>query len=289
MSDRRGVALKVGIAVVVAVIGLIASLAWVKQWSGARGTYEIRASYKDVSGLGEGDPVSVSGVDKGDVRRVDLKPSGEVNVVMRLESDAVLYDDAVATIRSVGLMGERFVAVDPGRSGRRIQDGEEIRGVLEPGMSEFMSQASAALEDVRSAASRINDILASGTIERTVGNIDQAASEMNAIAQENRENLRHAVTSFRASAERLKQLVDTHAAGVDTTLGFARSAAIQAEQLASRLERMTARIEQGDGTLGKLMADETLYQDLRRTVASADSLVSDIKAHPRRYLKFSVF
>jgi phospholipid/cholesterol/gamma-HCH transport system substrate-binding protein len=277
------------VAVLVSVVGLIVSLAWVKQWSASRGTYEVQASFKDVGGLGVGDPVSVRGVDKGSVRRVELKPSGEVEVVLRLDEDAILHDDAVAVIRSVGLMGERCIAVEPGLSGKKVVHGGRIRGMLEPGMSEFMAQASGALEDVRTAAARINEILASGMIEHVVSSIDQTAGEMNSIAQENRDDLRQAITSFRSSADRLKRLVDVHSAGVDTTLALAQNTAQQAEQLASRLERITARIESGDGTLGKLMADETLYDDLRRTVASADSLVKDIKAHPRRYLKFSVF
>jgi phospholipid/cholesterol/gamma-HCH transport system substrate-binding protein len=300
MRDRRRAALGVGIAVLVSSVGLIIGLAWVKEWRFSRGTYEITASFHDVGGLGRGDPVSVSGVEKGRVREIRLAPPQGVDVVLVLDQDAVIFDDATLMIRGMGLMGERFVGIDPGRSGVRVQDGARLRGSLESGMTELMGQVGTILGDLGEASSRINRLLGvleqDGALERTVGNLNNTAQEIGAIATENREDLREAIASFRLSADRLRGLVERHAGEVDTALARADHMIGQSDQLVDRIsslaegiERLTQRLERGEGTFGKFLNDETLHDDLLRTVAAADSLVRDIREHPGRYLKISVF
>lgn len=292
MTDRRKAALRVGIAVLLATVGLVGGLAWVKQWSLTQGVYEVSARYDDVGGLGEGDPVWVNGVEKGRVARVELTDRDGVEVGLRIHDDVVLYDDATAIIRGAGLMGERFVAISPGRSGTKVPPGGRVKGVLEPGVAELMGDAGAVVAQMREAAERLNQMLGAledGAFENTVSSIHQTAEEIGAMAAENRRDLRSTVTSFRESAERLKTMIDTHAGGVDTTLATARAAADRLDRLTTSLTQITARIERGDGTLGKLINDQTLHSDLRRTVAAADTLIRDLREHPGRYLRFSLF
>jgi len=292
MKDRRRAALQVGIAVLVATVGLIVGLGWVKQWSLKHGTYSVFARYPDVGGLGEGDPVWVSGVEMGRVAKVDLLGREGVEVELRLQDTVVLYDDSMAIIRGAGLMGERFVAIQSPGQGQRLAPGGRIKGVLEAGPSELMAESGATIAQLRMAAERVNRMLAfleDGKLEQTVRSIGETAEQIGAIASENREDLRSAVTSFRDSARRMKTLVDSHADGVDTTLTTARAAADRLDRLSMNLEQITARIDRGEGTLGKLINDQTLHDDLRRTVAAADTLIRDLREHPGRYLRFSVF
>ena len=94
---------------------------------------------------------------------------------------------------------------------------------------------------------------------------------------ENRPDVRRVVENLRLTTERL----DGAARNVETVLeSLGRSL--------SDLNEVSGRLRRGEGTLGRLIQDDTLYKDLRRTLASVDSLINDIKEDPKRYLNVDV-
>jgi len=92
---------------------------------GRRG-YEVYARFTDSGGLKAGSPVVIAGVDIGRVRSVALEDY-EAKVVLELDRDVAIQADAIASIKTRGLIGERFVEIAPGGSDEIIQPGERIR------------------------------------------------------------------------------------------------------------------------------------------------------------------
>src|SRR3972149_151682 len=106
---------KVGLVILAAIALLIYGIIWIRGTRIGRQTYTAAAVFPNVGSLSLGDPVAVSGVQKGKVKKIELH-KGDVLVHVTLEKDVVLKKDARFTVMNIGLMGERFVAVGTRRS-----------------------------------------------------------------------------------------------------------------------------------------------------------------------------
>jgi len=89
--------------------------------------YQIIANFDNISGLKVGASVEVAGVDVGRVEAIRLSPGGRAQVTFRLDADLKLHDDAIASIRTKGIIGDKFVKLSPGNSEKLIPPGGKIR------------------------------------------------------------------------------------------------------------------------------------------------------------------
>lgn len=91
------------------------------------GGYQVFVTFDNVSGLKKGAAVEVAGVDVGRVESIQLSPGDRAKVTLRLEKDLKLHDDAIASVRTKGIIGDKFVKLSPGSSGKVIPSGGKIR------------------------------------------------------------------------------------------------------------------------------------------------------------------
>ncbi|MFO7820818.1 MAG: outer membrane lipid asymmetry maintenance protein MlaD [Lentisphaeria bacterium] len=104
--------------------------------------YEVTASFSDIGGLKDGAPVVIAGVQVGEVTAIRLKDY-EGAVTMNVARDVALYRDAIATVKTRGLIGEKYISLSPGGAPEKIKNGGEIRETqpavdLEQLISEFV-------------------------------------------------------------------------------------------------------------------------------------------------------
>jgi phospholipid/cholesterol/gamma-HCH transport system substrate-binding protein len=90
------------------------------------GGYRVVANFDNVSGLGQGAPVEVAGVQVGRVEAIRLTPGDRAKVTLRLEPGLQLHDDAIASIRTKGIIGDKFIQLSPGNSEKLISAGGTI-------------------------------------------------------------------------------------------------------------------------------------------------------------------
>lgn len=94
---------------------------------GIDGQYTLKARFNSVEGLAEGSRVSMAGVKIGQVDRIHLDKENYVAIIdLRIEGDITLYDDAIASVRTNGLIGDRYVGITPGGSGVELHPGDMI-------------------------------------------------------------------------------------------------------------------------------------------------------------------
>jgi phospholipid/cholesterol/gamma-HCH transport system substrate-binding protein len=89
--------------------------------------YQVSANFDNISGLKSGAAVEVAGVEVGRVESIKLTRQDQARVVMRLHPGLKLYNDAIASIRTKGIIGDKFVKLSPGSSGKVIANGGKIR------------------------------------------------------------------------------------------------------------------------------------------------------------------
>jgi phospholipid/cholesterol/gamma-HCH transport system substrate-binding protein len=297
--DRRGTELRVGIAVIFALIVLVGGIIWIKGCQVAKREYVVRVAFDEVGGLTEGDPVTVLGVTRGSVKRIELGRA-QVYVDLSVDKSIIITDDTEFIIRNIGLMGEKYVAIKLGKSNRFMRKGEVLSGRFESGVPEVVGEIGVALKDFEKTVIKVHDVLdqieREGKISSTLDNLNQFSSSVKGTVEDNREDLRVAVEDLRYTSAKLKEFAISRGPEIDTTVTRITELTRDLDALVNKLaslsvsvEMLVQKVENGEGTLGRFVNDDTLYEEVQATLNEARSLIADIKKNPRRYLKFSLF
>jgi phospholipid/cholesterol/gamma-HCH transport system substrate-binding protein len=299
MPTDRSVELRVGIAVVIAAILLILAIIWVKEYRFNVVRYKYSVIFPNVGALEKGDPVTISGVKKGEVEDIKLY-QGDVLVAFNLTSDAVLKEDAKFTVMNIGLMGERYIEIFAGHSDKLLDLSEPVRGYYDTGIPEIMGMMGEAVTDIRNLVSHLEGAVGTKWSQESIieitKNLRKVSNELNQMMERNKDKFNGSVDDLSYASSELKSLVKDNKGKLQSTVNNFASASTKLDSIttslgdiSSSLKSFSEKIKRGEGTLGSLVQDSSLYLDLRKTTKDLDSLILDIKANPKKYIKLKVF
>jgi phospholipid/cholesterol/gamma-HCH transport system substrate-binding protein len=291
--------IQVGLTVLAALAILLWGVTWLKQLSLNRNQRVWLVHFDQTGGLSSSDEVQVNGIRKGVVRDVSLV-SGGVLIHLALASEIQLTHDCAVSIRNVGLMGEKVIAVDLLSTGVPYTERDTIRGVYEKGVPEVMAALGPAMGAIMQLTTELQDIAEAlnrnGDVGSTMRNLQTASKDLQQTVAENRKALRTTVDNFQATSKTARSLTTDREADLRKALDHFASAAEKLDHLSSRLDSLRAslqtlsgRVERGQGTLGKLVQDDRAYEETRAAVTELRALIADIKANPKKYLTVKVF
>jgi len=297
--DNRTVELRVGIVVVIAVAILFFGALWIKEIKFNVERYRYSVLFPNVGALEVGDPVTVLGVSKGKVERIVLE-GGDVLVTLNLTTDVRLKKDAKFTVMNIGLMGERFVEVKPGHSPELLDLSRPVKGFYDTGIPEVMGMTGQMLEEIRRLVAHLEGVFGTQwsqeSIKETIRDLRKLSADLVALLEKNKDKLENTANDLSYTSSELKGILEDNKYKIQSSVdNFASSSAkldtfsTTLSSLSLSLKNLTQKIESGEGTLGKLVNDSTLYDDLKKTTQNVDGLITDIKKNPKRYLKFSLF
>lgn len=287
---------KIALTAIVGIVVLFYGLQFLKGLNVFSTDITYYVAFDDVSGLSPSSPVYANGYRVGVVKSLnyDYNPQGKIvaeldlNKNMRVPrgSHAELASDLLGNIKINLVLSEDPINM--------ISHGDTIPGEMEMGMMTKVSKMLPAIEHMMpkldSIITSLNTLLADPALRNTLHNVEGMTGNLNATSAE--------LKSLSASLNREVPGMMNKANGVlDNTQQLTGNlAAIDVEGMAAKVnqtlanvEQMTQKLNSNEGTLGLLMRDATLYNNLSSTAASADSLLIDFKAHPKRYVHFSVF
>lgn len=298
-SARSRQEIQVGLAVILSVFVLVAGLLYLQEVRLHGTSQELVVRFHSVGGLGVGDPVHVRGIPLGKVRRIDLRPDG-VLVHCRIDGRVELREDARWQLSSVGLVGERIVALDPGQGEPMVVTPDTVfEGEYELSMAEMSGQLSELGE-------RFNDLL--GRLEATLQDIEDKGGVGDAVAEATRatrnlaEYLERNQRALDATAQntasitgKVDAFLDAHADSVGSVLDRMPATMAKTDSLLERLDRVTAdaeivmaAISDTTGVVGKLILDEKLGDSVETSILEVQKLVEDIRRNPQRYLHLTL-
>jgi phospholipid/cholesterol/gamma-HCH transport system substrate-binding protein len=296
-TSRRA-AIQVGITGLVALAVLLAGIAWIKEYRLGQKKRILHARFDEVGNLSEGDPVSVRGVKKGMVRGIQLLDQG-VRVEFEVERDVVLHPDAMVRVANIGFMGEKFLALEPGLAPGRFDLSKPIPGRFQSGVAEVIGGAGDLITEMTELSSRLNEFLDAvdpATMERATKNIEKVSSALSTTVDRNQADLRQTILDFKAAAHELRSMASSNSDQVSSSIRDFGTASQRLTQLsdqlsvtATSLQRIVDKVENQHGTLGKAIADSTLYDEMRETLRNTNDLVKDIKKNPKRYIRIGIF
>lgn len=290
---------QVGVTVLIALGVLLWGVTYLKELSLARKVRVWHVVFPQTGGLGKSDEVQVNGIRKGAVQSMDLV-GDHVVVDLALSSDVHLTHDSRIAIRNVGLMGEKVIAVDLRSSGAPYTERDTIPGVYELGIPEVMGQLGGTISSVASLAEQVKGIAEildrKGELTASVRNFRKTSDELQKAVAENRVALRETMRNFQVASGTVRSLTTDRETELKKSLRNFATASERLVMLSGRLDTLsgrissvTAKVDRGDGTLGRLVNDRKLYNDLSAAVDSLRALVADVKRNPKKYLKVSVF
>jgi phospholipid/cholesterol/gamma-HCH transport system substrate-binding protein len=242
----------------------------------------------DVQGLAENNFVSVSGKKIGTVSKMNfVRRNDSLFVVAELrlkeEFAPLVTKDATASIKSLGVLGDKYVDITTGK-GAPVTNGDFIGLTSEDGMASLTGSANKAFDKINELLDNLNN--GKGMAGKILTDEKMGAE------------LSETITSLKTTSNELAKLSQKASSG-DGLLpkllndkAMAKSTTETIERLnkaAAKTELLMTKLNNDKGTLGQLSSNPLLYNNLTQTLSSLDSLLTDLKAHPKRYVKFSVF
>ncbi|WP_291850496.1 MlaD family protein [Lutibacter sp.] len=262
-------------------------------------------AYNNVQGLNTSSEVTINGVEVGKVIAInfnqDPNKKGELIVEFSIENDFEFSKNSVAKIYSASLMGGKSLAIVPSYEGEIAKPGDFLKGEIESdifsSVTEKLNPLQAKVEnvivsadslmtgltDVLDAKSRRNLKSSIAQLNETVTNFKLISESVNELVKNNDQKLAKTLSNTQVITKNLSILSDSlvHADFGKTIKNL--------ETSISSLSTILANIENGNGSMGKLMYDDQMYTNLTNASKELEELLRDMKEHPKRFVHFSLF
>ena len=295
--------LKIGLTIVVAIAVAFVGYSFMKDIPLFKTSTTIYTKFEQVQGLIPGNVVNVKGFKIGTVKKMDLLASDSTKVTLNIEEGYGIPKGSIAILKSGGVLGGKFIEIQKTDSEEMVPDEGFIKGVFEQGMMDTFAKEGEKLS---------NDISASiQGVERLVTSLNETLSE------KNKENISGIVSDLKSTSGSLSSLIQERQNDLDTMIMEAKNTMQNLDDISSEnkeklnsmitnleatsaeLETLSAglnetnltlnevltKINNGEGTLGKMVNDPSLYNNIDSLSVNINQLIKSINEDPGKYLK----
>jgi len=297
-------AAKVGIfmLIILGVLGFfVMKIEDVKIGRGA-GTKKITAVFDSVAGLDNKSSVRVAGVRVGKVTDVRLRPDGKAEVELEIDKDVQLHSNAFARVANLGLLGEKYVEIEPGSANAPIVPETQkivLSGSEPASMDDVTNQVSAIATDVKAITESLRGALGGPAgqqrLNEIVENVRQVTVQMRELVAANRSNVDATLANARAISESLKLQIPRLAASIDKTANEIggtvgenredikvivenlRKLSSDLKVSTENLNAITGQVKSGEGTVGKLVYSDEAHDKLSKALTAVEGGVTELK------------
>lgn len=294
---------KVGITVLLAGLAAVVGFRFMSDVPILSQSQKIQTTFVRTDGLGTGSQVFVKGVKVGSVSEVQLTASDSVQVIMRLDMNRQLPKGTIAYLTSLGLIEGKSIVLELGTSDENVEYGGTIEGVYVQSMLESLGSKGEALgDDLSSTFTELNSFLeqlnetfdedAQSSLDQTLANTSEATQRIASILDEKQDEIDSAITSGSSMLAQLDTLAADNRPRVDSLIVSLEENIRELEKIRIELEGASAglndiieKINTGQGTIGKMVNDPSLYNNLDSLSIELNELVKGINEDPGRFLK----
>lgn len=265
---------------------------------------KITAVYDNVEGLAPSAAVTINGHKIGKVQSIEFTDdrSGKLNVHMLINSDFEFSKNSTAQLYEAGLIGGKAIAIIPAFDrAPNIQTGDVLNSDVKPGLTDLVNQRLTPLQEKMETMMVSADTLLTNLntlfdiqtkknikssiaeLTTTIASFKSTSESLNTLVVDNTSEIGETITNFNKISENLTTLSNSLAtANLDTIMSDLKSTISSFDQLLSD-------IQNGEGSVGKLMKDDVVYNNLEGATKQLEQLLEDMKLNPKRYVHFSLF
>jgi phospholipid/cholesterol/gamma-HCH transport system substrate-binding protein len=309
--------LKAGLVVLTAGLVLYFGISYLKNSNLFKEGITLYSVYDKVEGIMGSQPVTINGLAVGRIENIYFHPdqSGRVVVAMTINTDYPITVTTLAQIKSSDLLGAKEIALEIGSGSVLVEDGDTLRSSIEESLGDAINKevlpvkikTEKLIASLDTAIQILTGFLKGGVendfrssfsnVNQSLIHLNEITTELSSYMVENRESLGRATQNFERLSKSLAdnrdelERVFENVANISDSLGKANvgQTMLALERTSKNLDIVTSRMANGEGTLGKLSAQDSLYNQIDKTVQSLDRLLLDLRYHPERYVRLSVF
>ena len=287
---------KIGFFTLLAIVILYLGITYLKGLSISARSKTYYVAMNDVTGINVATRVFVNGYKVGSVRKMeyDYRNNGETILTLTLDPDIKLPQGTQVQVAQTLLSGAIVNLLLPEvETGAYLNAKDTIPMSTRPSaksleqlQSEFVPRFSTTLSRMDSVLLQANTILSNPNIEPTLADVRQSARHINASSAQLQQSLR-SLPTIMGRIDHTSANVESFASRLDS-LQLQETIA-NLESTSRELKSFTQRLNQSDGTVGRLLNEDGLYNRIDSVTTSLDALIRDIKANPKKYVKLSLF
>jgi phospholipid/cholesterol/gamma-HCH transport system substrate-binding protein len=290
--------IKTGILVVIGIGLFIFGFSYLKSNDIFVGDRTFYAVYDDVEGVVNGTPVTVNGFPVGSIQDISFLKNNNLLVKFRVENDLTFSINSIAQIYETGLIGGKALAIIPANDNSRIAVSKDtLKSSVAPGLTELVNEKLTPLqENIESMILSANEVLSKVSLifdDSTRTNLKTIVSDFT----ETIRDLKETSAVLKSNKLNIDKIID-NALDISTDLSEISKTINQSELdliisnfkiFSNDLALILEKINDSNGTISKLIENDTLFQNLNNASKSIDLLLEDIRLNPKRYIHFSIF
>ena len=265
---------------------------------------KISAIYDNVEGLAPSAAVTINGHAIGKVQSIKFKGdgSGLLRVTMLISDDFPFSINSKAQLYEAGLIGGKAIAIIPAfDSSALVQSGDVLSSNVKPGLTDLVNQRLSPLQekietmmvsadqllknlnDVFDVKTKDNIKLSIAELTTTIASFKSTSESLNGLVEDNKSVIGETISNFNQISEDLTKVSKSLS---DSDLD---SIMLDLKSTISSFDSMLMSIENGEGSIGKLLKDDRMYVNLQGATKQLEQLLEDMKLNPKRYVHFSLF
>ena len=258
--------------------------------------------YDNVEGLASTAPITINGLVVGQVSGIKLQPNGEILVQLQIKNDFPFSKSSVVAIYEPGLIAGKQLQIIPNFKDNSVAvSGDTLTSSVKKGLTDLVSDKLAPLQQ---------------KIEKMIVNADLLLTNLNEVLDtKSKENLKNSISNLNKTIEGINSVVDNtnsillnNKGNIDKTLtnlnkvstDFSKisdslskanitKVVTNLEKTLSNVDKIMNDVQSGKGSLGKMVKDDALYNNLEKTSKELELLLQDLRLNPTRYVNVSLF
>tara|TARA_Y100000589_G_C27143287_1_gene625683 strand:+ start:101 stop:1045 length:945 start_codon:yes stop_codon:yes gene_type:complete len=299
--------LKIGIVFVIVFITLIVGINYLKGINVLNKNRTFFAVYNDIAGLQVGSPIMVNGYQVGMVGNIDLLSSQELLVTLKIDHDLAISNNSNSRIINRDLMGTKAISLILGNSTYLMNEGDtfitSVEGTLQDEVNAQILPLKNKAEELISSMDSVMIIITAvldkdarnnlsnsfKSLEETFDLMSKSMSKVDMIIDHNNEKVSKIISNLESISlnisshnDQIKNIINNISSISDTLL---RKDILS---IIDNFNQISSNINNGEGSLGLLIKDDTVYKNLENSTAQLAELIEDMKKHPSRYVNFSI-
>lgn len=303
MSLKISQELKAGFIAVVGICASIFGLNYLKSSSLFDSSKTFYAVYDHVGGLQSGTPVSLNGFNVGTIQNVGfLNQRGQLLVTLSITSDFEFSKNSVAELYDTGIIGGKGIQIVQRFDNAQLaQSGDTLPTAVKPGITELVQQkltplqlkVEDAISNADSLVVAINNVLDVNTqanLRQTSAELLEISKSLNGITAslddlmaKSNSDIKSTLKNTNQISQNLKEMTDSIPADDVTAI------VSESKEITKKLSAILEQLEKGEGSLGKMMSNDELHQNLLNTSKELELLLQDLRLNPKRYIDISLF
>ncbi len=282
MRDQRKTEIKVGITVFIGIIILIWIYSWAKYITINSDRKILTVKFDSVAGLEIGDPVTVNGVRKGYVDDIKISEA-KVYVVLNLDSDTELKEDAQFYVMMLDLMGGKKIEINPGNSKNFINYNKTQIGKFSGDISTAMTVLSSVeyvlidvIKEIKFTLSQLNSVLGdsqfNSELKNSLTNLNSLTHNLNTLIETNKLNINNFINEGTQLTKSINDLIITNKDSIRASVYLIKQTIDNSQRLITNVNSFLEKTNNSENNLGRVFNDKKLLEDLKISIKQLKDL-----------------